>query len=588
MPDSTGDPQWTIFGVKLKPSAIAENIAASLVIAFAGFILLDLFTAFSNQLARIMPAPGGATANVIDFTKIAIAMIFTGAFAYHLNRLGLWTANDAAFAALRTRLTASETAGAWYRRAMRGAIFLTDRFVGDAGKARKSWRSNAFGLKKAAPLWTAASYDRCLLIALVYPVLCIYAIWAVTGKAGDAGTVLGLVDGTDIAHIVRVLLILGMVCGFTMFVRIIVWKKWLWLAVAATIVVCSTFVFAFADALAGAYLTVFVVCGTISGAYVVNLVIADAFDEVYAITGTISISLAVTYAVVEAGSGAGASPNYVNVFSVVAMAAAFAIASAVVGGLGYLRSRVDWHSFDCFFSAFVLALCLFMPLASVAIFNWQRIGGILYFLPLLTLINAPFDWLALGITRGLLRKGLEKGGLWPLGLGVIDLLISLFIVALLGVAVLIVTQIFNATTVVGGADKLVFDPLPALHDLATPGLRNQPQYYWLYLMLLTTQIPAILSLGAGFLSVIRTGDFGNMLVLRLMGGGQGVGLWTRGALAAVQALQFALAMTAGGLLFYLLFIGFVTVEPFAAGNLIDLLLWIAEANWPARLLGVAG
>lgn len=47
-------------------------------------------------------------------------------------------------------------------------------------------------------------------------------------------------------------------------------------------------------------------------------------------------------------------------------------------------------------------------------------------------------------------------------------------------------------------------------------------------------------------------------------------------------------MTAGGLLFYLLFIGFVTVEPLAGGNLIDLLLWIAEANWPARLLGVAG
>jgi hypothetical protein len=107
-------------------------------------------------------------------------------------------------------------------------------------------------------------------------------------------------------------------------------------------------------------------------------------------------------------------------------------------------------------------------------------------------------------------------------------------------------------------------------------------------MLLTTQIPAILNLGAGFLSLIRTWDSWNRPLRLLIADGQSLRLERRGALAAVQAGQFALAMTAGGLLFYLLFIGFVTVEPFAAGNLIDLLLWIAEANWPARLLGVAG
>jgi hypothetical protein len=234
----------------------------------------------------------------------------------------------------------------------------------------------------------------------------------------------------------------------------------------------------------------------------------------------------------------------------------------------------------------MLAFGLLVPLASSTLVEWGTAGTLIYFLPLLTLVNAPFDWAALGITRWLLRKGLEQGGTWPLLLGVIDLLVSLITIALLGIALLIITQVFNASSTLGGAEEMVFDPLPALRDLATLGQRNQPQYYWLYLMPLTTQIPAILNLAAGFLSVIRTRDFGNGLMLRLIGDGQSLGHLARGGLAAVQAGQLALALTAGALLFYALFIGFVTVEPFAAGNLIDLLLWIANANWPARLLGV--
>lgn len=557
MADSTDDLQWTIFGVKLKPSAIAENIAASLVIALASFILLDLFTAFSNQLAGIMPKPGSATANVIDFTKIAIAVIFAGAFAWHLNRLGLLAANDSALTALHKRLTAGETAGAWYARTVRSAIFLTDRFFGDAGKATNSWKPHAFRLKKAAPLWTAASYDRCLLIALIYPIVCIYAVWAVTGTAGLVGSALGFVDGTGWPHVGRVFMLFAITTGGLIALRNN-GKLSFAGAIIAAFPLLLVFMFAVDDAILGA-----------EGLATVLILIWVWFGN-----GTGSLCVA---AAVALGLGLGSSLGWF-LFMLLSFAAA--------GSLSILRSRADsqqqLHIFYRKFSILMLLLCIFTPML------WNISGALTYFLPLLTLVNAPFDWLALGITRAFLRKGLEKSGLWPLGLGVIDLFISLFIVVLLGITVLIITQIFNATTVLGGAEKAVFDPLPALRDLSTPGLRNQPQYYWLYLMLLTTQIPAILNLGAGFLSVIRTGDFGNMWVLRLMGDGQGVGLWARSALAAVQAGQFALAMTAGGLLFYLLFIGFVTVEPFAAGNLIDLLLWIAEANWPARLLGVAG
>jgi hypothetical protein len=43
--------------------------------------------------------------------------------------------------------------------------------------------------------------------------------------------------------------------------------------------------------------------------------------------------------------------------------------------------------------------------------NWgEVVGPMLLFLGLLTLLNAPFDWASLGLTRALLRRGLECGG----------------------------------------------------------------------------------------------------------------------------------------------------------------------------------
>jgi hypothetical protein len=583
MADSTDDPLWTIFGVKLKPSAIAENIAASLVIGLAGFILLDFFTAFSNQLAGIMPTPGSATANVIDFTKIAIAVMFAGAFAYHLNRLGLSAANDAALSALRTRLTVGETAGAWYARTVRSAIFLTDRFFGDAGKARESWRPNAFGLKKAAPLWTAASYDRCLLIALVYPVLCIYAVWAMTGEAGSAGIVLGLVKTPGLPHSDSLILLTMLIIyiwligrnGFN--ISLVILGFVAVIPSAFVIMTLGSQAFIFAIAFFGIFS--FSKNGFVALIYILSF-------SIYYFSPDILIKLVAYVFEFQTSDVIAYKYYYQPVVSTIFVCIILSFFSTKIVQYFIRRTKLEKLSrLYRFIFIFSFIGCFLLSLLGAT----SSVGlDLVYFISLLALVNAPFDWFALGVSRGLLRKGLENGGLRPLAFGLIDLLISLVTVASLGIAVLIVTQIFNATSALGGAEKAVFDPLPALRDLATPGLRNQPQYYWLYLMLLTTQIPAILNLGAGFLSVIRTGDFGNMWVLRLMGDGQGVGLWTRGALAAVQAGQFALAMTAGGLLFYLLFIGFVTVEPFAAGNLIDLLLWIAEANWPARLLGVAG
>jgi hypothetical protein len=67
-----------------------------------------------------------------------------------------------------------------------------ERFFGDAGMADRTLFPHAFGLKKAAPLWTAPAFDRCLLLALIYPIATIFVIWAISGHVGPAEAALGL------------------------------------------------------------------------------------------------------------------------------------------------------------------------------------------------------------------------------------------------------------------------------------------------------------------------------------------------------------------------------------------------------------
>jgi hypothetical protein len=67
-----------------------------------------------------------------------------------------------------------------------------DRFFGDAGMADRTLFPHAFGLRKPTPLWTAPAFNRCLVLAFVYPIGSIFLIWAVSGHVGRAEAALGL------------------------------------------------------------------------------------------------------------------------------------------------------------------------------------------------------------------------------------------------------------------------------------------------------------------------------------------------------------------------------------------------------------
>src|SRR5262249_24005941 len=75
--------------------------------------------------------------------------------------------------------------------------------------------------------------------------------------------------------------------------------------------------------------------------------------------------------------------------------------------------------------------------------TWSQSGPLLLFVGLLPLVNAPFDWASLGLTRALLRRGLELGGWWPYLLALMDALAAAFTIALLTITMVIAVQTFD-------------------------------------------------------------------------------------------------------------------------------------------------
>jgi hypothetical protein len=121
--------------------------------------------------------------------------------------------------------------------------------------------------------------------------------------------------------------------------------------------------------------------------------------------------------------------------------------------------------------------------------TWIRaVGPMLLFIGLLTLLNAPFDWASLGLTRALLRRGLELGGWWPYALAIVDAALAAVIIAVLAMVMVVGVQAFDGLAVHGGSKPVL--PLDVLFNgiAAHP---TAPEYWWLYALLLSTMIPSL-------------------------------------------------------------------------------------------------
>jgi hypothetical protein len=198
------------------------------------------------------------------------------------------------------------------------------------------------------------------------------------------------------------------------------------------------------------------------------------------------------------------------------------------------------------------------------------------------LLNAPFDWASLGLTRGLLRRGLELGGWWPFFLAIVDAILAAAIIALLAVTMVIGVQAFDDLAEHGGGKPVL--PLGPFFD----GLRahpTAPEYWWVYALLFSTMIPSIINLMIGGASLMRGVPDVPSLLLRFMPANKAVPTFDRAWIATVLTLQLVGGAILGIVVqFALVYAVFGYVMPWLGLELLDMARAVADFDLPGRII----
>jgi len=132
-------------------------------------------------------------------------------------------------------------------------------------------------------------------------------------------------------------------------------------------------------------------------------------------------------------------------------------------------------------------LLLMLSYISLYYFHTPDYMVMLLFWLVLPLVNAPLDWLSLGVTRGLLQavRAQKHGGWRTLGWGLLDLVLALGFLFLIAAVLVVATALGN---VVAG------QTLVDLGAIFTE-LRDNPwsvNHRWVYFMLLSTLVPTLI------------------------------------------------------------------------------------------------
>jgi hypothetical protein len=382
-----------------------------------------------------------------------------------------------------------------------------DRFFGDARRPNRTLSIHV-GLRTPAPLWTAPALERCLLLALIYPIAMIFIVWAMSGHVGPAERALGL--SPDVPSTGRILIFLSLyACGFAFWhgLRSKRWVSLLWIVGAV--------------ALARAFIG--------------------------------------------------------PVFSVIAAAiASLLFLSSVLA----LNRRWQGPLLACLLP-FMIVVCLGAAKFLSPLESWEIVGPLLLFLGLLTLINAPFSWATIGLTRALLRRGLELGGWWPLFLSLLDAAISVLIITSLALVMVIGIQTFNSLTAYGGG-RPVLSLAPLLNGIAVDP--TAPEYWWVYALLFSTMTPSLINLAIGGTSLMRGVPSLSSLILRSLPVGSAIPRYDRPWIASILTLQAVGGVILGVVTQSLLIAGIIGyLMPRLGVGLFDMVRAVLAFDLPSRI-----
>jgi hypothetical protein len=388
-------------------------------------------------------APEGPLRTLVIVTYLLCGAAAPFIFNYYLGVLGQGAKPEGSierndYDKLRASLKEGNLAARLYAKWLTKFLDWIERFFGDAGMADRTLFPHAFGLKTPAPLWTAPAFDRCLLLALIYPIATQFLTWAISGHVGPAAqSALGL--NPDVPGWLRSLAAAAV--GFSSFA--------FWRGVRARGREFLVWILAF-----------------LAGAFGVALAGAAAFGRASA----------------DAIAGA--------IFF--AFAGAFAI---------MLSSRIEHRWQGAFLLLFVVAMILaYLGASATQWLTGRAARPMLLFLGLVTLLNAPFDWASLGVTRALLRRGLELGGWWPYLLALVDAVLAGVIIACLALFMVLGAQTFDKLAALSGGTPLM--PLDTFFN----GVVNNPtapEFWWAYALLLSTMIPSLINLAIGGMAFTR-------------------------------------------------------------------------------------
>lgn len=342
--------------------------------------------------------------------------------------------------------------GSWrwrYTRIVNRALDRLDWLLGDKGQSTRACRWLT-GRNGTQPCWTGQSFDRCALLAVAYPVVSMWVIWVVWGETDDIGSLLYLRPDVPLGRrfLGFVLLIAaGYVC--VRFAKAAGRAKWFGgLAFLVAVLVAS--------------------------------VGAGAGAGAFAFTGAVAVSAAF------AGAGAVA----------VALASAFAIKYLAERAHKAQRAGHFWLAY------FPVALLIAYTVLWTSALLEAGPGPLLLIvmLSLVPLLNLPLDWLSIGFTRGLLRRGCAPGGnpALPFLLGAADFVIGMILLMALIIVLILGLQLADALVVHAGGKLLVNVPERLYRLYAEPGATEN---WWIYVTLFSTLMPSALNLMIGTISL---------------------------------------------------------------------------------------
>jgi hypothetical protein len=526
------------------------HLTKDLIFLFGGVLLSFALESERSRLSGVI-SPG-----YLSLICLAILGAFTCGYLVFRHYHAILSAGGSAggssrrqaYDDLRASLSIGGKPALLYAKWLETCLHLVERFFGEARVTERSSLQQVIGLSQPAALWTAAALDRCILFAFIYPQALLFLGWLMSGHAGRAEIVLGLVSEADpLRRYIAIGALVASAVGYAKCCRIVSpdygasqqpvpvrrlrFGLWLMTMVTAALIT-DIFPGRGPNAVGGAV----IVSSSVIGAVASDVLIAMISGSVAALVG---ILLSLHFGPFSAGIAASLT------------CAAIGLGASAFGGKGSrwqrLRRRLRfshlfWWIFLAISVVFYIGLARLLPRSGA----WPVIGPILLFYGLLPALNAPFLWFSVGLTRALLWLGIERKGWWPYFYALVDAAIAVLVIVILVAVMVVAIQALNLMAVMGGGQAIL--PVVPLLDAVYDSLKQnsfEPEYWWAYTLLVSAMIPSLVNLTIGGFSLLRGIPIVSQHLYAYLPEGHAVATQDRNWISLVLAIQVTAGLCLG-------------------------------------------